>query len=126
MDAVYEGKSGSKLRWEFHQAAEPKIVPPFLAFTAARKGGLEYIIYYACTELRFDDDCDLWVAIGSDDFSMVWVNDQLIWASGKQQKKWRVDEGFRKVHFQRGVNRIFYRVENGHGQTEFSLAVAMP
>lgn len=121
-DAIYGGKSGSRVRWEFYQSAEAKIVPPFRNF----KGGLEYIIYYACTELRFDEDCDLWVAIGSDDFSKVWVNDQLIWSSGKQQKKWRVDEGFRKVHFQKGVNHVLYRVENGHGQTEFSLVIGMP
>ena len=121
-DAIYEGKSGSRVRWEFYQSAEAKIVPPFRNF----KGGFEYIIYYACTELRFEEECDLWVAIGSDDFSKVWVNDQIIWASGKQQKKWRVDEGFRKVHFQKGVNRVLYRVENGHGQTEFSLIIGMP
>lgn len=66
------------------------------------------------------------MAIGSDDFSKVWVNDQLIWASGKQQKKWRVDEGLRKIHFNKGVNRVLFRVENGHGQTEFSFVVGMP
>ena len=125
LDATYEGKSGSKLRWEFYQAAEAKIDPPFRNFTVTKKGGLEYIIYYASTELRFAEECDLWIAIGSDDFSKVWVNDQLVWASGKQQKDWRVDEGFRKVHFQKGVNRILYRVENGHGGTLFSLVVGM-
>ena len=125
-DATYEGKSGSKLRWEFYQVADPKIVPPFRNFTATKKGSLEYIIYYACTELRFAEECDLWIAVGSDDFSKVWVNDQLVWASGKQQKDWRVDEGLRKVHFQKGVNRILYRVENGHGGTAFSLVVGMP
>ena len=124
--AVYDGKGGSHLQWEFHQATEPKIVPPFRGYNAGGKRSLEYIIYYAATELSFEDECDLWVAIGSDDFSKVWINDQLIWASGTQQKKWRVDEGLRKVHFNKGVNRILYRVENGHGQTEFSLVVGMP
>ena len=125
-NAAYDGKGGSRLRWEFHQAHEAKVVPPFRGYNAGGKRNLEYIIYYAATELSFESECDLWVAIGSDDFSKVWINDQPIWASGKGQKKWRVDEGLRKVHFNKGVNRVLYRVENGHGQTEFSLVIGMP
>jgi hypothetical protein len=124
--AVYDGKGGSRLRWEFHQAHEAKIVPPFRTYNAGGKRDLQYIIYYAATELNFEEACDLWVAIGSDDFSKVWINDQLIWASGKQTKSWRLDEGMRKVHFEKGVNRVLYRVENAHGQTEFSFVVGMP
>lgn len=124
--AVYDGKGGSRLKWEFHQAHEAKIVPPFRGYNAAGKRDLQYIIYYAATELYFEEACDLWVAIGSDDFSKVWINDQLIWASGKKTKSWCVDEGMRKVHFDKGVNRVLYRVENGHGPTEFSFVVGMP
>lgn len=123
--AIYDGKGGSQLRWEFHQAHEAKVVPPFRGYNAAGKRDLQYIIYYAATELFFEEACDLWVAIGSDDFSKVWINDQLIWASGKKTKSWRVDEGMRKVHFEKGVNRVLYRVENAHGQTEFSFVVGM-
>lgn len=124
--AIYDGKGSVAVQWEFHQADEAKIVPPFRSYNAGGKRSQEYIIYYAATELSFEAECDLWVAIGSDDFSKVWINDQLIWASGKQSKSWRVDEGLRKVHFNQGVNRILYRVENGHGPTEFSFIVGMP
>ncbi|MFO1489091.1 MAG: hypothetical protein U1F65_11510 [Verrucomicrobiota bacterium] len=124
--AIYDGKGGSQLKWEFHQAHEAKVVPPFRGYNAAGKRDLQYVIYYAATELYFEEACDLWVAIGSDDFSKVWINDQLIWASGKKTKSWRVDEGMRRVHFVKGVNRVLYRVENAHGQTEFSFVVGMP
>ena len=73
--------------------------------------------------MRAETDCDVWIAVGSDDFSKLWIDDQLVWASGQQQKSWRVDEGFRKVHLKQGVNRVLFRVENGRAQTEFSLVV---
>lgn len=50
----------------------------------------------------------------------------MIRRSGKTTKSWRADEGMRKVHFDKGVNRVLYRVENAHGQTEFSLTIGMP
>ena len=134
LNATYVGKRGRPVRWEFHHSAQPRIVPPFDNFnplpSGATDGGdtvkardLEYIIYYGCTELRAVEECDVWIAVGSDDFSKLWIEDQLVWASGKGHKKWRVDEGFRKVHLKQGVNRVLFRVENGHAQTEFSLAV---
>jgi hypothetical protein len=134
LNATYVGKRGRPVRWDFYQSPQPRIVPPFDAFnplpSGATDGGdtfkardLEYIIYYGYTELRAAADCDVWIAVGSDDFSKLWINEQLVWASGKQHKKWRVDEGFRKVRLNQGVNRVLFRVENGHAQTEFSLAV---
>ena len=135
LNATYVGKRGQPVRWEFHQSPQPRVVPPFDDFNplpsgAADGGGgefkardLEYIIYYAYTELRAEAECDVWIAVGSDDFSKLWIDDQLVWASGQQQKSWRVDEGFRKVHLKQGVNRVLFRVENGRAQTEFSLVV---
>jgi hypothetical protein len=61
--------------------------------------------------------------VGSDDFSKLWIEDQFVWASGTKLKPWRVDEGFRKVRLKQGVNRVLFRVENGHSRTEFSQAV---
>ena len=77
------------------------------------------------TELWFEKACDLWVAIGSDDFSKVWIEDQLVWSSGKSLKAWKLNEGLRKVHFKAGINRVLYRVENGNDKTEFSLVVSL-
>jgi hypothetical protein len=136
LNATYPGKNGVPIRWEFHQFGQPNITPPLDAYNAAVRDpalsptanygrNLEYIIYYAYTELWFEKACDLWVAIGSDDFSKVWIEDQLVWSSGKNLKPWRLNEGLRKVHFKAGINRVLYRVENGNSKTEFSLVVSL-
>jgi hypothetical protein len=67
----------------------------------------------------------MWIATGSDDFSKVWINDLLIWASGPVQKIWKPDEGYRKVHFKKGLNRVLIRVENGHHACMFSFMLNM-
>lgn len=114
LDATYEGKDDRRVRWEFMQGVRMPCVPLHAE---------PYAIYYAYTELYLDRPRDLWVAIGSDDKSKLWVNDQLVWVSRSQLKSWRVDEALRKVHFRKGHNRVLFRVENGHGGTAFSLTV---
>ena len=114
LDAVYIGKGDQEIRWEFVQSGEPKVTPA---------NPDEYGIWYAYTELYFDEPMDLWVAIGSDDKGNVWVNDIPIWISGDELKGWKVDEGFRKVSFNEGFNRILYRVENGWRAVGFSFGI---
>ena len=136
LNATYPGKNGVPIRWEFHQSSKPNIMPPLDAYNAAVRNpqlgreanfrnNLQYIIYYAYTELHFEKACDLWVAIGSDDFAKVWIEDQLVWSSGKNLKAWKLNEGLRKVHFKQGINRVLYRVENGNDRTEFSLVISL-
>ena len=135
LNAAYTGKDNQPVRWEFYQSGQSRVTPFFLHFHPERKRprwtddytarGLEYIIYYAYTELYFEQASDVWIAVGSDDFSKVWIEDQLVWASGKQQKAWRADEGLRKVHFKQGINRVLYRVENGWHGTDFSLVLCL-
>ncbi len=127
LDAVYTGKQGQPIRWEFQQTGEPMVMPAFRSYrrppNSGEFGGTDYIIYYAYSEIKCDAPRDVWVAIGSDDFSKLWINDQLVWASGKEHKGWRADEGLRRVHLQAGVNRVLYRIENGHMVTAFSLVL---
>jgi hypothetical protein len=136
-DATFEGKLGARIRWEFYQAADEEIELPFRNFTIPGRPStnplshepsdrLEYIIYYAYTELRFEEACDLWVAFGSDDSSKAWLNDQSIWVSGLEVKEWGPTEGIRKIHFNKGINRLLFRVENAWGPTAFSMIIAMP
>lgn len=136
LNATYPGKNGVPIRWEFFQAGRPNIMPPLDGYYQATYNPalspdanymrcLEYIIYYAYTELWVEEACDLWIAIGSDDFSKLWIEDQLVWSSGKRLKPWRLNEGVRKVHFKKGRNRILYRVENGNNITEFSLVISL-
>jgi hypothetical protein len=136
LNATYRGKNGVPIRWEFQQSATPNVRPHLDGYNAARRDparkpadnymeNLQYIIYYAYTELWFEEACDLKVAIGSDDFSKVWIESQLVWESGKNLKAWQINEGVRTVHFKAGLNRVLYRVENGNNLTEFSLVLAM-
>lgn len=136
LNATYPGKNAVEIRWEFQQSATPNVMPHFDTYNAARRNpalrpvdnymnSLQYSIYYAYTEVWFEKECDLWVAVGSDDFSKVWIEDKLVWSSGKNLKAWQLNEGLRKVHFKQGVNRVLYRVENGNNITEFSMVVSL-
>lgn len=114
LDAKYPGVDGKMVGWEFVKSNRLSIRPP---------KDREYAIFYAYTELWFDEDIDLWVAIGSDDNSRIWVNDEIVWISSYELKGWRFDEGFRRIPFRKGRNRILYRIENGHIVTDFSFAL---
>ncbi len=136
LNATYPGKNRVPIHWEFQQSSKPNITPQLDGYNSAVQNpaqssdanfrrNLEYIIYYGYTELWFAKACDLWVAIGSDDSAKVWVEDQLVWVSGKNLKAWSLNEGLRKVHFKQGVNRVLYRVENANSRTEFSMVVSL-
>ena len=114
LDATYIGKNGRRIKWEFRQSRQPRVVPA---------NPEEYGIWYAYTEIYMDRPAELWLAMGSDDKSNVWLNDMPVWISGDKLKGWKMDEGFRKVRFNAGRNRILYRVENGHIGVAFSLGI---
>ena len=116
LDATYPGMDGKPVRWTFLQSPTALCRP---------KEDPEYAIYYAYSELWFDDAMDLWIAVGSDDYSKLWVEDMLVWNSGAEQKVWNPAEGMRKVHFKKGLNRILYRVENGWRSSSFSMLICM-
>jgi hypothetical protein len=114
LDAVYVGKNGRQIRWQFQQSRQLMVVPI---------DAEEYGIWYAYTELYFEKDMDLWIAVGSDDKANIWVNGLPVWISGDQLKNWSPNEGYRKIAFKAGCNRILYRVENGWHGIKYSLAV---
>ncbi len=114
LDAVYIGAGGKPVRWKFHQSDKPMVMPD---------DGVPYSIWYAYTQLSFEQAADLWVAVGSDDRSDIWINGHKVWASADHLKAWRIGEGYRKVHFRKGVNEVLYRVENGHGTMGFSMSL---
>ena len=117
LDAVYTGMGGQRIRWTHTQSTEPLIVPDNV---------VEYGIWYAYTELHFDEAIDTWIAVGSDDRSDIWINGMKVWSSSDSLKSWRIGEGLRRVHFQKGINRILYRIENGHHALGFSMCVHLP
>jgi len=114
LDARYIGKDGKIVRWEFMKTAEPEVLPPKPE---------EYAIYYAYTELWFEKAMDLWIAVGSDDKSSLWIEDQPVWVSADHLKSWQIAEGMRRVHFKKGINRVLYRIENGWRHVGWSLVI---
>jgi len=109
LDAVYHDDTGRELRWKFQHTPRVALVP---------RDDEPYAIFYGYTEIWCESDMDVTIAIGSDDYSKVWVNGLMVWASGKQHKAWRPDEGIRTVYMQEGLNRILMRLENGqHGSS---------
>ncbi len=118
LDATYIGKDGREVRWDFTQARDRERP----GFTVPRNAE-EYGIWYGYTEIYLDEARDLWVAVGSDDKSNIWLNDLPIFESGDQLKGWRPDERFIKVSFKSGINRILIRLENGWLQTGFSFGI---
>jgi hypothetical protein len=114
LNARYLGKGGKEVRWKFIESAKEMMTPA---------DPEEYAIYYAYTEVHCDRPMDLWVAVGSDDKANVWLNGMPIWISSDKLKGWKVNEGFRKVSFRKGVNSVLYRVENGWHDVGFSFGI---
>ena len=116
LDAVYRDRNGRALRWVYQHAPTENVRP--LADTP-------YAIFYGYSEIWCEEGMRRTIAIGSDDYSKVWVNGLLVWASGKQYKNWRADEAYRTVYFKKGINRILIRLENGHGACSMSVMIEM-
>lgn len=115
LDAYYIGKHNAKLRWLYDSFADTMLRPT--------KDAGDYTIFYGFTELYFEEASDLWIAVGSDDRSDLWINGMPVWHSSNQLKSWRIDEGYRKVHFKKGINKILFRLENGWHSMGFSLLI---
>ena len=63
--------------------------------------------------------------IASDDAAKVWINDLLVWQDD-EESGWQLDEGFRKVVFRKGFNKILVRIENGPVVCYYSVLVCPP
>lgn len=117
LDAKYLGKNQSVIGWEFLQFDHTPITPPNLD---------QYEIYYAYTELISDKNQDLWLSIGSDDQSRLWINDILVWNSKMHHKGWMLEEGLRKIRVKKGRNTLLFRLENGQYSGSFSVLMTAP
>jgi hypothetical protein len=117
LDATYVGKGNRTIRWEFCQSDNPEVFPP---------NAEEYGIWYAYTELHFDEPRDMLIALGTDDRGILKINGVPVWISSKRLKGWDIDEVWRRVHFRKGINRVLYRVENGWLHIGFSLLMRVP
>jgi hypothetical protein len=115
LDAVYVGKNSARLQWEWTQASPYWPVAPRVTDS--------YAIWYGYTEVWSDKDQTKICLFGSDDYSKVWVNGELIYTSGKDPHHWIPDRGLQKVLFKKGPNPVLLKLENAGGTTGFSVCI---
>ena len=125
LEATYIGKDDRPLKWVFEQSRSSPLQSPASGARMIPGNAEQYGIWYAYAEIFVDQDCDLWVAVGSDDRSDMWLNDMHIWGSVDDLKVWNINEGFRRVHFNKGRNRILARIENGWHAIEWSICISL-
>lgn len=130
LDGVYRGQAGRLLQWQYVSGRSYPMVPPDSA---------ENAVYYAYTEVYMDRERDVWLLIGADDDSMLWLNGRQIWRSGNDDKRWyrtpylnlrddiagmNLIEGRRRVHLQQGRNSLLFKLYNSVGLTFYSVLLA--
>lgn len=118
LDGAYEGRNGRVMRWTVQAAGDPLVPQP----------RAENSVYYALTEIHVDQDQDVWLDIGADDDSKLWLNDELVWTSDDRDKLWYHVPYFKlsgaltnyaltevsvRVHLHAGPNRLLFKLYNG-------------
>ena len=129
LDAVYAGAGGRALRWQFVQEPGYPLVP---------QPRRENASYYAYTEVHSPDAREVWLDIGADDDSRLWLNEQLVWDSGAGDKPWYhrpfytlgpalrhagLAEGSVRVRLRPGPNRLLFKLVNGIDLMFFSVTL---
>ncbi len=120
LDSVYFGKDKRLLRWRYVTAQSYPLYPPDPA---------EDSVYYGYTEVFVDQACDLIAWIGVDDDVQIYLNDQMVWKGGNVNKgsyfnaifnshnnylrDYNRTEGKRVLHFNKGRNKILFKLSNG-------------
>lgn len=130
LDGVYLGKGQRVLRWQYLSSAAYPLMPPDPA---------EQAIYYGYTEIVSDQARSVVLALGADDDAKLWLNDQLVWASGNQRKAWYTDGGVQslkqdihnrnliedrlRVPLRKGRNAVLFKLYNNPLDVFFSLVI---
>ncbi len=130
LDAAYPGAEGRLLTWKFASRGFYPFLPPDRA---------DHAVYYATTDLSMDQDRDVWLDVGADDDSKMWLDGRLVWTSEPGDKPWyhppyyfrdeqvaslTLSEGSRKVHLRRGVHRLLFKLHNASDRTFFSVVLS--
>ena len=130
LDAAYPGPEGRTLTWQFTSRGFYPFIPPDRRDDA---------VYYAYTELRVDEDVDVWLSIAADDDSMMWLDERLVWVGAPGDKPWyhppyylrdelvgslSLAEGQRRVHLDAGVHRLLFKLYNKEDRTFFSVVLS--
>ncbi|MFP4673577.1 MAG: hypothetical protein ACLFO5_03190 [Opitutales bacterium] len=118
-DAEYPGqkhpltKEPLTLKWRFVQSNRIRINPPDETTNST---------YYAYTEVYSDRPREILLAVGTDDYAKIWLNDLVVWKE-EGLSSWQLDQGFRKVLLKEGYNKVLVRLESGPGVAFFSLVL---
>ena len=130
LDAVYFGKDKRLLKWRYVTAHSYPLYPPDMA---------EDSVYYGYTEVFVDQACELTAWIGVDDDVQIYLNDQMVWKGGNVNKgsyfnaifntdntylrDYNRTEGKRVLHFNKGRNKIFFKMSNGPNKAFLSMVL---
>lgn len=145
LDALYPGKHGL-VGWRPQHSETYPFVPEPVGERPPQPKSWPVLpspwesdtIYYAATEVHVDRDMDVWLEIGADDDSRLWLNDELVWASGNGIKPWYQQpysylptqaiygfvEGRVRVQLRSGRNTLLFKLYNGPGVTFLSVVIA--
>ena len=119
LDAEYDGKIDPltkkpiRLRWRYVQTDTACVRPP---------DKMDNAIYYAYTDVFFEEDTDVLAMIGTDDASVLWINGEQVWLDD-ELSTWGLHENIIRVHFRKGWNTILFCVENGPDECQFSFVM---
>ena len=115
LGAEYIGKNGEPIRWVYVHSNVAPILPPNQS---------EYSVWYAYSEIHSVKDRDVWICIGCNDYGKVWVNGDLVKATGLTPvADYLFDRKYAKVHLKAGANPVLFRVENCWGGCAFSIII---
>ena len=130
LDAAYPGPEGRTLAWRFTSRGFYPFIPPDVRNDS---------VYYAWSELRVDEGCDVWLSIAADDDSMMWLDGRLVWVGAPGDKPWyhppyylrdelvgslALSEGRRHVHLDAGVHRLLFKLYNKDDRAFFSVVLS--
>ncbi len=84
----------------------------------ASAGDLRFLAWYATAELASDADQTVWLSMGLQGQGMVWINEELVWDSGRDYDS--VTPAVFRVDLKKGANRLLVRcasnrASNAHG-----------
>ncbi|MBR2964361.1 MAG: hypothetical protein IKC53_09180, partial [Lentisphaeria bacterium] len=119
LDAEYDGKLDPvtqkpiRLRWRYVQTDTNCIRTP---------DKMDNAIYYAYTDVYFEEDTDVLAMIGTDDASVLWINGEQVWIDD-ELSTWGLHENILHVHFRKGWNTILFCIENGPDECQFSFVM---
>lgn len=111
----YKGESPmkSRLTWQFYQSPTVEVRIP-------REQLANDALYFAYTEVFFERETVMKIAISSDDAARIRVNGAIIFQD-TGLSPYVIAEQVREVKFQQGINRVLVRLLNGTGPCRFSL-----